>query len=107
MLQEVSRRADAMAAQTIIPEISLRLLGPTDLAFADSLRELAGWNQTIDDWQTFLVLSPEGCFVAEWNGSPAGTATTVCYGKELAWIGMLLVHPAFRRRGIGRALLAR
>jgi GNAT superfamily N-acetyltransferase len=96
-----------MATERITPEISLRLLRPTDLAFADSLRALAGWNQTVNDWQTFLALSSQGCFVAEWNGSPAGTATTICYGQDLAWVGMLLVHPDFRRRGIGHALLAR
>ncbi len=76
-----------------------------DLAFADSLRALVGWNQTIQDWQRLLALEPTGCFVAEWNGTPAGTATTTCYGRKLAWIGMVLVHPDFRRRGIGKALL--
>src|SRR5207249_1685387 len=88
-------------------KLILRHLRPEDLAFADSLRELAGWNQTLDDWRGLLELSPEGCFLAEWDGAPAGTITTICYGQELAWIGMLLVHPDFRGRGIGRALLAR
>lgn len=78
-----------------------------DLPFADSLRALAGWNQTLQDWRRLLEYEPAGCFVAEWNGTPAGTATTTCYGSELAWIGMVLVHPDYRRRGIGRALLAR
>ncbi len=78
---------------------------PGDLPFADSLRALAGWNQTLHDWRRFLEMSPEGCVLAEWNGSAAGTATTLCYGPELAWIGMVLVHPEMRRRGIGRALL--
>jgi tRNA(Met) C34 N-acetyltransferase TmcA len=27
------------------------------------------------------------------------------YGSDLAWIGMVLVHPEYRRRGIGRGLL--
>ena len=85
--------------------LRLRLLTRADLAFADSVRALAGWNQTTDDWQRFLTIEPDGCFLAEWNGAPAGTATTTVYGPELAWIGMVLVHPEFRRRGIGRALL--
>jgi GNAT superfamily N-acetyltransferase len=37
---------------------------------------------------------------------PAGTATTIGYGTDLAWIGMVLVHPDHRRHGVGRALLA-
>jgi GNAT superfamily N-acetyltransferase len=85
--------------------IQIRKLNSADLAWADSLRVAAGWNQTIEDWQIFLLLDSEGCFVAEWHGRPAGTATTIRYGRELAWIGMLLVHPEFRRRGLGRALL--
>jgi len=78
-----------------------------DLAFADSVRALAGWNQTLDDWERFLAMEPQGCFLAEWNGAPAGTATTTIYGPDLAWIGMVLVHPDHRRRGLGRALLER
>jgi hypothetical protein len=50
-------------------------------------------------------MQPEGCFLAEWDGAQAGTATTMVYGSDLAWIGMVLVHPDYRRRGVGRALL--
>jgi len=87
------------------PPLRLRLLEAEDLPFADSLRALAGWNQTLEDWRRFLATEPDGCFLAEWDGTPAGTATTTVYGPELAWIGMVLVHPEYRRRGIGRALL--
>jgi ribosomal protein S18 acetylase RimI-like enzyme len=85
--------------------LHLRALRPEDLPFGDSLCAIAGWNQTPRDWQRFLQMEPEGCFLAEWEGSPVGTATTLRYGSELAWIGMVLVHPEYRRRGIGRALL--
>jgi len=87
--------------------IRLRLMTRADLPFADSVRASAGWNQTFADWERFLETEPEGCFLAEWNSSPAGTATTTVYGLELGWIGMVLVHPEYRRRGIGRALLER
>jgi ribosomal protein S18 acetylase RimI-like enzyme len=85
--------------------LRLRTMLPADLPFADSLRASAGWNQTLDDWRRFLSMQPQGCFLAEWDGAPAGTATTMVYGTDLAWIGMVLVHSDFRRRGIGRALL--
>jgi GNAT superfamily N-acetyltransferase len=89
------------------PSLHLRPLTRGDLAFADSVRSLAGWNQTLADWERFLITEPQGCFLAEWDGTPAGTATTTVYGRELAWIGMVLVHPDYRRRGIGGALLRR
>jgi GNAT superfamily N-acetyltransferase len=83
----------------------IRQLTRAHLPFADRVRDLAGWNQTMDDWERFLATEPDGCFLAEWEGEPAGTATTTTYGTTLAWIGMVLVHPDHRRRGIGRALL--
>ncbi|MDF1862804.1 MAG: GNAT family N-acetyltransferase [Verrucomicrobiales bacterium] len=78
-----------------------------DIEFACSLVELAGWNQRAEDWSRLLAAEPEGCFLIEWNGSPAGTATTTRYGSDLGWVGMVLVHPDFRRRGLATALLER
>ena len=85
--------------------LHLRILRPEDLSFADSLRAIVGWNQTLDDWRRFLAMEPEGCFLAEMDGVPAGTVTTLRYSSQLAWVGMVLVHPDHRCRGIGRALL--
>ncbi|MDA1277499.1 MAG: GNAT family N-acetyltransferase [Verrucomicrobia bacterium] len=85
--------------------VTIRGMTEGDLSFADSVRAIANWNQTKTDWMRLLSLNPTGCYVAEWNGSPAGTATTTRFGQSLAWIGMLLVHPDFRRRGVARALL--
>jgi GNAT superfamily N-acetyltransferase len=87
--------------------ISLRVMRQRDLPFADTVRALAGWNQTLNDWRRFLAMEPDGCYVAEWNGQPAGTATIIAYGAAVAWIGMVLVHPDYRRRGVGTALLKR
>ena len=67
----------------------------------------SGWNQLREDWQRLLAYEPEGCFVAIVDGRLAGTVTTTRYGSQLAWIGMMLVHPEFRRRGIATALMCR
>lgn len=85
----------------------IRLMTSADLPFADSLREIAGWNQVHGDWRRFLALEPNGCFVAEKDGHPAGVATTTVYEERVAWIGMVLVDPAARGAGIGTALLNR
>jgi GNAT superfamily N-acetyltransferase len=77
-----------------------------DVAQADRLREQAGWNQTLADWQRILTWEPRGCFVAEQQGQIVGTVTTTIFGPELAWIGMMLVDRDARRHGIGRRLLA-
>jgi GNAT superfamily N-acetyltransferase len=78
-----------------------------DIAACMRLKEAAGWNQTEQDWANVLAIEPEGCWVAEVDGVVAGSTTAVCWGRELAWIGMVLVLPEFRRQGIARALMAR
>ena len=85
--------------------MEIRHLTEADLAAADELRRLAGWNQTIDDWRLLLSLEPDGCFVAVENNGVIGTVTTTTYGLELAWVGMMLVHQDHRRRGIGTRLM--
>ena len=64
------------------------------------LKEAAGWNQTEADWRRLIKLEPNGCFAAIENDRLVGTTTTTTYGDELAWIGMVLVDPQHRRRGI-------
>ena len=41
------------------------------------------------------------------SGALVGTVTSICYGSELAWIGMMLVDPELRRQGIGTRLMQR
>jgi len=86
-------------------EGSLRLLRPDDLPGAMELSRLAGWNQTIDDWHMLLRLEPQGCFVIELDNLIVATTTLLCYGTTLAWIGMVLTRPEYRRRGLARRLM--
>jgi GNAT superfamily N-acetyltransferase len=83
----------------------IRLMNDGDIPEGMRLKDLAGWNQTATDWERFLLASPDGCFVAEENGGVVGTVTTITYENCFSWIGMVLVDPEFRGRGIGRALL--
>ncbi len=76
----------------------------SDIPVGQRLREQAGWNQSDDDWRRLLAWEPDGCFVGELDGQTVATATVTTYGPALAWIGMVLVDAAHRRRGIGRAL---
>lgn len=82
-----------------------RLLGSSDIGGAMRLKEAAGWNQTERDWMNLLKLEPEGCFGIEHDGVLAATATAVCHGRDLAWIGMVLTAPEFRGRGYARRLM--
>jgi ribosomal protein S18 acetylase RimI-like enzyme len=75
-----------------------------DLPLAVRLKDQAGWNQTEADLLRFLALAPDGCFVAECDGVPVGTAVACVFGR-VGWIAMLVVDPAYRGRGIGRRLV--
>jgi GNAT superfamily N-acetyltransferase len=92
-----------------LAELEPRRLTAADIPAADHLREQAGWNQTINDWQRLLCWEPAGCFVAEQpDGRVVATVTTTVYGgrPRLGWVGMMLVDLQLRRRGLGRALLS-
>src|ERR1700756_4638293 len=84
----------------------LRRLRAEDIPAAAQLSAQAGWNQTEEDWRTLLELSPEGCLTIEVDGHLAATTTLLCYGRRLAWIGMVLTKAEYQRRGFARRLVA-
>jgi GNAT superfamily N-acetyltransferase len=75
------------------------------LPAARHLSEQSRWNQNELDWRRLFQLSPGGCFGAFLAGRLVGTVTTLTYGTQLAWIGMMLVDPDYRRRGLGTRLM--
>ena len=83
----------------------IRRLCPSDLDGALRLTRSAGWNQLAADWERLLFLEPEGCFVLECDGQIAASTTVLCYGNDLAWVGMVLTAPEFRRRGFAESLI--
>ena len=93
-----------IAAQTSMTAI--RLLNSGDLASALELSSAAGWNQTVDDWRLLMSLPQAHCFAIEVDGQVVSTTTLVCYGQQLAWIGMVLTNPECRGRGFARRLFA-
>ncbi len=52
----------------------------------------------------YLRLQPEGWWLARRGGTPIGMGGALDYGS-FAYVGMMAVHPACQRQGIGQALL--
>jgi GNAT superfamily N-acetyltransferase len=84
--------------------LRVRAFTAADLALGLRLKTQAGWNQTEADWRRAFDLQPDGCFVAELDGAPAGTAAACVFGP-VAWVALVLVDAALRGRGVGTALM--
>ena len=82
----------------------IRPMTGADLPLGMRLKAQAGWNQTEADWRRFLHLQPDGCFVAELDGTAVGTTAAFVFGP-VAWVAMVLVDEAVRGRGVGTALM--
>ena len=89
------------------PGFRLRLLESGDIPEAVALCRAAGWNQLGEDWQCLIDYEPKGCFAVTTGDRVIGTVTTTRYGRALGWIGMMLVHADFRRKGVATQLMRR
>jgi len=82
-------------------------LGVEDLPGALALSLSANWNQNAADWRTMLALGRGYGIRAADDGVTqlAASAIVLPYGGDFAWVSMVLVLPAFRRRGYASLLL--
>jgi GNAT superfamily N-acetyltransferase len=82
----------------------IRNLLPDDVPSAMELSIAANWNQAPEDWHRIMRLSAGGCRCIEEEGKIVATATLLPYAS-LAWIGMVLTRPEYRRKGLARQLM--
>jgi GNAT superfamily N-acetyltransferase len=85
--------------------IATRSMNHSDIARGLALCRASGWNQLQRDWELFLRLGPRDCRVAMLDDEVRGTIAVLRYQKYFSWIGMVLVDPDYRQRGIGLQLL--
>ena len=84
--------------------VKLRGLAPGDPAFIRSLVAEQGWNAGVHDVETFTEVDPGAWIVAQVGGRPVGIVLATHWNGSHGWIGLYLVHAAFRGRGIGLEL---
>ena len=85
-------------------------LAQVPLTQADAPRALAlsakvGWNQTADDWRLFIT---HGRTIGLFDGDEGlvATAAALLYDNAFGYISMVIVEPAWRRRGLARRLMS-
>ena len=84
----------------------IRNMQVSDIPAGLSLCRSAKWNQLARDWEVFITLAPDGNSVCvNERGDVLGTVATITYEDHFSWIGMVLVDPDHRRKGIGLSLM--
>jgi ribosomal protein S18 acetylase RimI-like enzyme len=82
----------------------IRTWKQTDLTGVVGSVQREGWGHARRDVERCWNLEPNGCFIAESEDKPVGHIFSVLFG-EIGWIGLLIVNPEKRGKGIGGALM--
>ncbi|MFH2128982.1 MAG: GNAT family N-acetyltransferase [bacterium] len=87
-----------------IEKLEQRRLTLNDCQNAVLLSHEAGWNQTIRDWE-FMLVHGQGFGFGTAENPLVATALTLPHGSRMAWISMVLVTAACRKRGLATRLM--
>jgi GNAT superfamily N-acetyltransferase len=86
------------------PAISVHRMSREDIDLAVDWAALEGWNPGLHDEDSFYVTDPNGFFMAEVDGEPAGCISAVAYDETFGFMGFYIVRPEMRDKGIGMKL---
>jgi hypothetical protein len=86
------------------PGYTCRTMAREEVALAIEWAAQEGWNPGLNDARTFPAADPQGFFVGVLEGRPVATLSVVKYGGGFAFLGLYIVHPDFRGRGLGWTL---
>jgi len=84
--------------------VAIRKMTRKDINLAVDWAALEGWNPGLHDADSFYSTDPDGFFLAEVEGEPAGCISAVAYDETFGFMGFYIVRPELRDHGIGMAL---
>jgi RimJ/RimL family protein N-acetyltransferase len=84
-----------------------RTMTRDDVALAIDWAAQEGWNPGLHDAGTFHAADPDGFALGVLAGEPVASISVVKYGGRFAFLGLYIVLPPFRGRGLGWALWQR
>jgi GNAT superfamily N-acetyltransferase len=84
--------------------LTLRLMTEDEAARLVRWAADEGWNPGLQDARIFWATDPEGFIAAELEDELIGGGTIVSYHGEFGFMGLFVVRPEFRGRGLGSQL---
>ncbi|MCH6258452.1 GNAT family N-acetyltransferase [Puniceicoccaceae bacterium K14] len=86
------------------PLFQIKPLERSELKTAIGWAAQEGWNPGVDDADSFWLADPEGFWGVEHRGELIATGSVVSYEDNYGFMGLFIVRPDFRGRGIGARL---
>ncbi|HUF10641.1 MAG TPA: GNAT family N-acetyltransferase [Rhodothermales bacterium] len=85
-------------------DLSTVVLESDDVTHCVELSKGAGWNQTAEDWHFHLRVGM-GMGLKTGQGELIATGVMLPVEEDLGWLAMVLVAPAWRRKGLARRVV--
>ena len=85
--------------------LSIRGMHRSDIPFAVRLTGQENWGIPTVDFERVLDLNPRGSFIAKQGAQRVGITTTTIYGRQIAWIGNVVVKKQYRGLHLGQRLV--
>lgn len=82
-------------------DFTIRTLRPDEVGVTLDLAAREGWNPGLHDAACFAAADPDGFLVAEHQGRVVGCISAVRYPGNFGFIGLYIMVPEWRGRGIG------
>jgi len=84
--------------------LTLRLMTKTEVATLVGWAADEDWNPGLHDAELFWETDPEAFIAAEVDGEVIGGGAITSYGGEFGFMGLFILRPEFRGRGLGSRL---